>query len=51
MNSSKPPSIGLKLILVVLVEEGFGDAMEQLKDVFKLFLFDMEAYCPLNRLE
>jgi len=28
MNGSKPPTIGLKLILVVLIEEGFGDAME-----------------------
>jgi len=28
MNGSKPPTIGIKLILVVLIEEGFGDAME-----------------------
>jgi hypothetical protein len=51
MNGSKPPLIKLKLILVVLIEEGFGDAMEQLKDVLKLRLFDMEAYCPLSHLE
>jgi hypothetical protein len=51
MDGSKPPLIGLKPILVVLVDEGFGDAMEQLKDVFNLLLFDTEAYCLLNHLE
>jgi hypothetical protein len=25
MNGSKPPSIGLELILVIIVEDGFGD--------------------------
>jgi hypothetical protein len=51
LNGSKPPSIGLKVKLVVLVEDGFGDAMEQLKDVLKLLLFDIKAYCPLSHLE
>jgi len=51
MDGSKPPSIGLKPILVVFVDEGFGDTMEQLKDVFNLLLFDTKAYCPLSYLE
>ncbi len=51
INGSKPSLIGLELTLVALVEEGFGDAMEQLKDVLKLLLFDTKAYCPLSGLE
>jgi len=47
MDGSKPPSIGLKLILMVLVDEGFGDVMEQLKDDSTYFCLIQRHIAPL----
>jgi hypothetical protein len=49
---------GLQYVLVVLVEEGLGDVVKQLRgvveqsrDVLELLLFYMKAHCPLGFLE
>jgi len=47
MDGSKPPSIGLKPILAVLVDEEFGDAMEQLKDDSTYFCLIQRHIAPL----
>jgi hypothetical protein len=42
---------GLQLVLLVPIEEGFGDVMEKLRDVLELLLFDMESHCRFDYLE